>query len=265
VKKQNVLILTAGLVCLLLGVQGAGAVDIVVTNAVGTNVGTLAWAIDAANGAPGPDRILFQVPTVPANSPITISVNNIALPAITGTLEIDGTSQTSNECPPGVQLEGSGIIVLSGAHGLNIQASDCVIRGLVINRFPLSGIHIGNRIGRNNIFGCYIGTDTNGMSPLPNGHHGIWITNSPLNVIGSTPLTNCARRNIISGNTRSGVCLEGLGSAFNTLENNYIGLKVDGFGPMPNQWHGVLVWSNATDNNIGSTAAPKPVNVISGN
>jgi hypothetical protein len=86
--------------CLVIQTQAA---LLVVTNTASDGIGTLRWAITQANLLLGADDIIFQVPTVPAYSGISIHLTN-GLPPITDPVTIDGTTQTSNQCPPGVYL-----------------------------------------------------------------------------------------------------------------------------------------------------------------
>lgn len=249
---------------LTLSALSAPGAIFVVTNAADAGGGTLREAIANANAAVGTDVIRFNIGTTPPYSPVTIALTN-ALPPITDPVVIEGATQTSNDCPPGVELDGSGVPLALGANGLTILTDNCGIKNLVINRFPLNGIYISDAFGANHIEGCYIGTDTNGTAALGNGVHGIMIEDSPYNMMGNTPLTNCAKRNIISGNRRCGIYISGVASIYNTIQNNHIGVDVTGYAGLTNGWHGVMLTSTALQNNVGSTAAPKPVNVISAN
>jgi len=87
----------------------------------------------------------------------------------------------------------------------------------------------------NNIHGNHIGTDITGMIAVPN-YIGIHSWGGAGNDIGgSTP----AERNIIAGNTGTGVLIEGfllvVPTAYNNhVRGNYIGLAADGMTPLPN-------------------------------
>lgn len=261
-RRLGLFVLAVAFVCGLSALSARAATFTVInTNDVGA--GSLRAAINSANAAGGPDTINFAVVTVPANNPITISPTG-ALPTITDQVIIDGWSQTGSNCPPSVELDGSGAGV--GANGLNIDAPNCHIRGLVINRFDAHGIRISHLLtGANQIYGCYIGTDRSGTVGLGNGMNGIVIVGSPNNWIGNTPLTDCAYRNIISGNSNNGVRIVGAASTGNRIVNNYIGTDVNGFAAIPNEWHGVMLDSSATLNYVGITSSVRPVNIISGN
>ena len=79
------------------------------------------------------------------------------------------------------------------------------------------------------------------------------------NVVGgSTPQL----RNIISGNGRIGVLIEGAGATNNRVVGNFIGTDVNGTADLGNGFDGVFV---SVSGNIIGGAAPAEGNVISGN
>ncbi|MHC1729465.1 MAG: FG-GAP-like repeat-containing protein [Syntrophobacteraceae bacterium] len=105
------------------------------------------------------------------------------------------------------------------------------------------------------IIGNFIGTDRTGTIALPNGT-GISVLASADNRIGGT---TSGTRNIISGNSGSGISLSGYTengtpgppSTGNVVEGNYIGVASDGVTSLGN-WTGVSVGSYATNNTIGA-------------
>lgn len=100
----------------------------------------------------------------------------------------------------------------------------------------------------NTVQGNLIGVAAGGTNALGNTVDGIMIYNSRENGIGGT---NALRRNVVSGNRRSGIALSGSTATGNQVQGNYIGLNISGS----------LMISNAT-NGINLNA---PGNVISGN
>ena len=251
-------LIVAGLVLSLMFAGQAGA-QIVVTNGSDVGIGTLRWAIQQANLTLAKDTILFAVP--PAGTPITIQPTG-ALPVITSPVIIDGWSQLGGAiCEAGVELNGS----LAGPvpAGLHFQTTNSDVKGMCVNQWRGQGIWLQGG-GDHRIFGCFIGTDRTGVTDMGNGDNGILMTASFYNDIGLLPTYSCTNRNIISGNGLSGVKIA-LGSDLNILQNNHIGVDVAGSTGMANDWHGVEVTGGSVQNGIGSTAAPKPVNVISGN
>src|SRR4029079_1263459 len=112
--------------------QGASAADFLVnrtddpSNDDCSPICTLRGAITRANASPGPDRIVFDIGT----GVQTISLNS-ALPAITDTLDIDGTTQPGWIGPPLIVIDGAD--AGSGADGLKLDAASSTVRSLVIS------------------------------------------------------------------------------------------------------------------------------------
>ena len=202
---------------------------LIVTNTNDSGVGSLRQAILDANANFGADIINFNIgsgaKTIKPLSP---------LPAITEAVTIDGTTQ------PG--FAGNPIIELTGLEpdfigpGLEIHASNSVVRGLVINRFiglPYRGIQVVT--GVNNIIeGNFIGTDLSGTVALSRGLTsdatgmiGVELTSSN-NLIGGT---TAAARNVISGNLWGVIlnsCIFEAPVTGNVVQGNFIGTDVTG-------------------------------------
>jgi len=224
------------------------------TNSFGSD--SLDSAIDEANTTPGPDTIIFDIP---ATGVQTINLTS-DLPTITDPVIINGYSQPgakANTKANGtdavllIQINGAG--AGSTAKGLQITAPNCVIRGLVINRFAVDGIRIsGVGATGNKIQGCYIGTNVVGMGGLPNGDDGVQVENGASNntIGGTTPAT----RNVISGNTGDGVQLGDPGTNGNLVAGNYIGVTAPGTGALGNE-DGVVCKDGASLNRIGTGTA----------
>jgi hypothetical protein len=109
------------------------------------------------------------------------------------------------------------------------------------------------------IQGNYIGTNATGSSALGNGSDGILVSNSSNNTIGGP---GGSVRNVISGNSGSGVDITGAGSTGNTVAGNYIGTNAAGSAALANSGDGVLV--AAANNTVGGNASGT-ANFISGN
>lgn len=107
--------------------------------------------------------------------------------------------------------------------------------------------------------GNYIGTDITGTTALGNGTGLLWNDASYATVGGTTP----AARNIISGNVNAGINSFVIGSGFEVIQGNYIGVDALGVVPLPNNGVGMRI-SGPTNNTIGGTAVGAG-NVISGN
>ncbi|NCS22964.1 MAG: hypothetical protein GPJ15_26245 [Microcystis aeruginosa G11-06] len=199
-----------------------------VTNTNDDGEGSLRWAITESNNNPGTDTILFNI----EDGYYTITPLS-ALPEITSPVFIDGTSQ------PG--YEGTPIIQISG------------YRGLIITQFSSYGVRLTDQ-GNNIVQGNYIGEV--GIFPgelwLGNGEGGILIE-SANNLIGGA---TTSERNIISGNTGTGVLINNETAINNQVINNYIGLDSSGTSSRPNGVGVGIV--NGSDNLIQE-------NVIAGN
>ena len=231
-----------------------GPSSFLVTNVNDSGAGSLRQAILNANASSGTDAISFGIPSAEGQT-ITLAS---PLPAITDPVSISGATQPGFAGTPIVELNGNGIT----GSGLTVSAANTTLSGLVINRFNGPGIQIiGNNTTNTFVQGNYIGTDLTGTLARPNAV-GIQIGNtvtSPTNsLIGGT---TAATRNVISGNTGSGVVLPtGNGHA---VTGNYIGTSADGAGDLGNGGAGVWIVS-ATNTAVGATA-PGAGNVISGN
>ncbi|MBM2840039.1 MAG: quiC [Bacteroidetes bacterium] len=251
----------------------------VVTNTSDSGPGSLRQAILSTNSTAGLplDWIYFNIPGVGPHSirPTT------PLPNITSPVEIDGYTQpgsspntspsTSNAV---LRIELSGLNAPSGSDGLVLKGGVSTVRGLAINRWPVSGFTGGGNaiivdsLGGTAIEGCYIGTNVSGDSAAANGNRGIFLTGTAAgNRIGGTLP---AQRNVISGNSR-GVHILGAISGANFVVGNIIGLKADGNGALGNVTHGVHIEGSGA-NRIGDTVGVSPggpctggCNVISSN
>ncbi len=221
---------------------------------------TLRAAIDEANATTAADTIDFDIPGggVQTIRPMT------ALPPITQPVTVDGYGQ--RPCSEGypapcsrpntkalgsdavllVELDGSNV---SAETGLELQASNSTIQGLVVNRFRIG---IVARSFNNKIQGNFIGTDPSGTQDLGNGVHGVSAGSGSTTVGGTFP----AARNLISGNTFNGVSM----LSGNKVEGNLIGTKKDGTTALGNGSHGVEIFDLAT----GETAASANIIAFNG-
>lgn len=229
---------------------------------------TLRAAIEQANANPNPDseveEIHFNIVGGPA---VKVIAPGSALPAITDTVVIDGYTQpgaSPNSLDVGsdavllIELNGAG--AGAATSGLDIQASDSIVRGLIINRFTGHGI-VALGTG-SSVEGNWIGTNAAGTSSLGNGAAGVFLGNRA-NVGGTAP----EARNVISGNGGTGVHI-----AFGILQSvqgNYIGTDAAGTADLGNTGDGVRVtvftgFVGDRASTIGGLASGAG-NVISGN
>ncbi|MCP5184674.1 MAG: DUF4347 domain-containing protein, partial [Pseudomonadales bacterium] len=210
---------------------------------------------NTVNGS-GPDIIHFNIAGA---GPHTINIAS-ALPTITDAVIIDGTSEPDFAGTPIIELNGTSAGATDGLHLSGAGSSGSTLRGLVINRFQLSGIAID--ASSNNILeGNYLGTDVSGAIDLGNQSHGIAIGNAATNnTIGGTTAT---QRNVISGNNTNGINIVGVGTTGNVVIGNYIGVNAAGTADLGNAFVGAAIAQGATANTIGQSGAGR--NVIAGN
>ena len=160
-----------------------------------------------------------------------------------------------NPTMAGVNIAGASNNTIGGtASGAGNLISGNDKRGISINRsLQLLVAH------DNLVQGNLIGTDHTGTSPLPN-KFGILVSESPDNIIGGT---DTAARNLISGNTNSGVYISGAIAVNNLVQGNYIGTDLTGNTAIGNS-SGISLLDDANGTIIGGTTAGAG-NLISGN
>lgn len=202
---------------------------------------SLREAITLANANTGADVINFNI----AGTGVKTIAPSSALPIITDTVTIDGTTQPGYAGSPRIEINGASA---GAASGLQINASNCVVRALAINRFSLqAGIYLyspsTSRSG-NIVEGNRLGTDPSGTIARANGD-GVTIAG----LVNSTTVggTSSAARNTLSGNVSTGVYIAA-GSS-NTVINNFIGTKTGGSGALGNAYDGI--YNNGSSTTIG--------------
>ena len=215
-----------------------------------TNPGSLRYAITQSNSTPGPNLITFAIPGTGVH---TISPTT-TLPPITAPVSIDGYSQTgasrnSNMLSDGdnavlnIVLSGPGVDPHSQAAGLEIDARDVTVQGLVINKFYLYVI-IYNYFNKILIQGNFIGTGAAGKNALGNASYGVDV-HGDNNTIGGTA---DGARNVIPGNGNNGVLI---GSRNTAVQGNYVGIDATDKNPLFNFGNGVLIVPGADGSTNG--------------
>ena len=230
---------------------------------------TLRAAIEQANFTEGANVINFNIP----GTGVQTIRPSTALPTIAEQTTIDGYTQpgaspntkaVGNDASLKVQLDGTN--AGSSTTGLQILASNSVVKGLVINRFSHSGIFVfGSTVG-DRIEGNFVGTDPTGTIDLGNGLAGLDIEGDGLSqavVGGATP----AARNLISGNGTEGVFLGGsfFGAPSDSLrvQGNHVGTDRSGTKELGNDEIGLDLEAASNTTVGGTTSASR--NVVSGN
>ena len=224
-----------------------------VVNTNNAGAGSLREAIQLANASTGTlDRIHFGIPGEVVH---TIAPTSF-LPVITDPVYIDGSSQPGTIDKPLIVIDGVGAGINSNGFQIQNGGSGSTIRGLAIGRFGTggtinapggAGIVIQGSGGANVIDGNFIGVNANGLTAFPNRADGIFIDNSPNNRIGGTA---SGARNVLSGNSRFGLVLNGAGTSGTVIQGNYIGPAIDLTDPDANQTYGIAIFG-AVGNTIG--------------
>ncbi len=133
----------------------------------------------------------------------------------------------------------------------------------VISANAGSGVAITGPLSKDNVVaGDRIGTDAGGTHALGNSGGGVVLANATSsNTIGGT---TAAARDVISGNTGSGVSIVGPGATGNLVEGDYVGTDATGSLALGNSFDGIALIDAASNNTIGGTTAAAR-NVISDN
>jgi hypothetical protein len=219
----------------------------VVTNTLDSGAGSLRQAIIDTNNNPGTDTINFNIP---GSGVRTISLLS-QLPTITDAVTIDATTNPGFTSNPIIELEGSS----TSASGLLIQTSNCLIKGLVINRMTGHGIIIIPGTSNNVIEGNFIGLNSAGTTVSAIGFSGIFAEGSNHRFGGTT----AGARNVVAGVGHQNIALAGTDGAL--VQGNYSG--TDATGSFGLGGGGVSMFNNSPNNTIGGTTAGAR-NVISG-
>jgi parallel beta-helix repeat protein len=173
----------------------------------------------------------------------------------------DGTRPLGNRLD-GILVEGSSMGNVIGANADNIH--DALEKNWIAGNGD-NGIRLYNA-SNTQIAGNWIGININAEA-TPNASNGILIDGkSKNNLVGLQYGAPETMRNVISGNTRSGI--EIYDSSDNRISGNYLGISPDGLKAMPNL-DGIVVSRGSYSNVIGldsnGAVGLAMGNVISGN
>ncbi|MCA8990001.1 MAG: hypothetical protein KDA78_20310, partial [Planctomycetaceae bacterium] len=131
--------------------------------------------------------------------------------------------------------------------------------GNVISGNGQDGIVFDGNANFNVTQGNLIGTNAAGTSAIGNSDRGILLKGgSSNNLIGGT---TAGARNIVSGNTNSGIATANVNTSGNVIQGNYIGTNISGSAALGNK-RGLYIQS---DGNIIGGAEAGSGNLISGN
>ena len=243
-----------------------------VTTTADTGLGSLRNCITYANSNPG-ITIRFDIATVANRSAGADSWWGITpaspLPAITAdNIDIDATTQTTNQgdtnsSGPEIEIDGAGAGASADGFVIAAGSSGNAIRGFAIGNFSDDGILLLG--GSNTVAGNYLGLSADGTTVAANNtndvpQHGGIRVESASNTVGGTAADD---RNVISGNSYSGIILIGPGATGNDIYGNYIGLDSGGTLDRGNAEEGIDL-QFASSNTIGGPLIGQR-NFISGN
>jgi type III secretion system FlhB-like substrate exporter len=156
----------------------------------------------------------------------------------------------------------NGVGLFISESGNNIVGGTSAADRNIISGNTGGGVVVSGATATNNVIqGNYIGLDRTGTADLGNGGDGVSVQASASNNLigGTTP----AERNVISGNTGSGVRIYSTYTDFNTVSGNYIGTNAAGTANIGNAGQGVEL-DGVSGNIIGSLTSGGG-NLISGN
>lgn len=148
----------------------------------------------------------------------------------------------------GVRISGDAMANTIGLAGRNGEGN--LISGNALGGVLISGSGTSGNVVQNN----HIGTNAAGTAALTSQRDGVVVSSAPDNTVGPG--------NLISGNERDGVRIEGGQATDNVVKGNTIGTNADGDARVSNRRWGALLQSEAHHNTIGTATDG---NVISGN
>jgi len=227
-----------------------------VTSVADAGAGTLRQAILDANANPGADTIQFNI----VGSGVHTIVPAGALPAITDPVTIDGYTQSGSSANTNPTTQGLNTVLrieIDGSNlgfeaGLDVQADDVTIKGLLINRCAGFAIVTTNAHQDLVIEGCFIGTNPAGTQPLEPYGGGVDVhdhTNARIG--GTTP----AARNLVTGNTNSPYQVRIGGTSSGALiAGNLLGTDVTGTIRLADNATAVEL-AAGSDHTVGGTSA----------
>ena len=161
-----------------------------------------------------------------------------------------------------------GVRISADAASNTIGGSTAADRNVIAGNND-DGVEI-NLANSNTVSGNYIGLKADGTDDLANSGEGVAIAfGATGNTIGGS---TSGHRNIISGNTGSGIKIQDESSDGNIVKSNYIGTTAAGTGVLGNGFVGVEITGGADGTVVGGSAGTTPggsctgeCNLVSGN
>lgn len=227
--------------------SSAAAMDLVVTSpgdeadvrigdgicATATGACTLRAALEELGAATdAPHTVRFRLPHADGAHATPRIFPRRPLPSVPPHTVIDGTSPHRDVRAPGVVLDGS---LQQEGSGLLLQGATSSVRGVAIVGFPGYGVALAEGAS---MLDCYVGVEPDGHTPHGNRTGVLALHEAVIggaSAIAAPCLHGC---NVISGNQRDGIELAGSSI---TVRGNAIGTAPDGFSPIGNGRHGMVI------------------------
>jgi parallel beta-helix repeat protein len=224
-------------------------------DATGTNTAPNAYqGILIANGARwntigGTNALARNVLSGNAQYGVLITDSNTAGNVVLGNYL--GTDASGTNAVPNGK---SGVLIGNGANGNFIGSTNPAGRNLLSGNLEFGVFITDPNTTGNVVLGNFIGPDASGNQAVANGLGGLKIVSAAHNnLVGGA---SSSARNIISGNTDTGIRIEGSGN--NTVQGNFAGLNAAGDAALPNGFTGMYLYGGAQSNLVLN-------NVFSGN
>ena len=175
-----------------------------------------------------------------------------ALPAPAAGTYVDATTHPAWSTRPIIELNGTG----AGAATVGVVNAG-TLRGFIINRFTSHGSTAASGCTACVWEGNWFGLNAAGSAAAANGGSGLSLTAGSGHVVGMATASNAKYRNVISGNTGSGISM----SVATSVKGNFIGTNASGTAAVANGADGITVTGGA------ATLIPSGSfgNVVSGN
>ncbi len=166
----------------------------------------------------------------------------------------------------------NGVQIRHGAYNNTVMYNRIAGNIMQDDHKDASGVLIAFGAHDNTVAGNMIGTN-DAQAVYPNEIGVVVAWGAYQNVVGgeraSADSLCIGKCNLISGNLRNGVILDGKATKLNVVKGNFIGTDSTGTRSIPNEYPAIWIGGGAQDNIIGGTrpqaACSGPCNLISGN
>ncbi|MFO0804034.1 MAG: LamG-like jellyroll fold domain-containing protein [Gemmataceae bacterium] len=230
---------------------------------------TTPFLYNPANG-----NLLYDLQTVGGPN-VTYRIDAQGLPGIWSISGTPGAATASqsfagiavlqfDSIPADLGNSGSGVQIENGASNNTIGGGTVGDRNIISGNSG-NGIQITGTASSNVVAGNYIGLDSTGTTRLANALNGVLLTSGTHdNRIGTDGdgINDAGERNVISGNSNSSfnANINIVGSSYNTVAGNYIGLNAAGTAAIVNRGRGIRVFSGSNFNRIGTDGSADDFN-----